>query len=195
MSLKRKKVLVNLGCGSNLVVGFTNVDNFYIPNGELPKGAYYVKADIVDLPFEKESVDYIIADQVLEHFAMKDVPKALHEMRRVLKKGGKAVIIVPDFRSAVEDWLGADTPGYYNPNIFHYYSEVIYGNQEHDGEYHKCPMTPAFLNYTLKMVGLGNNNMTMYTKDAQIPAFPGVRPSPPNARLRNAQIVVEITKE
>ncbi len=52
-----------------------------------------VKADICDLPFEKESFDLILCNHVLEHIL--DDFKAMKEIHRVLKYGGKAILQVP----------------------------------------------------------------------------------------------------
>jgi SAM-dependent methyltransferase len=52
-----------------------------------------IKADICDLPFEDASFDWILCNHVLEHIP-NDV-KAMHELFRVLKPGGKALLQVP----------------------------------------------------------------------------------------------------
>lgn len=48
-------------------------------------------------PFEDESVDIIICNQILEH--CKELFWILHEISRVLKKGGKLIIGVPNLAS------------------------------------------------------------------------------------------------
>ena len=50
-------------------------------------------ANIMDIPFEDESMDMIICNHVMEH--IEDETKALTEMRRVLKTGGIAIINAP----------------------------------------------------------------------------------------------------
>lgn len=52
-----------------------------------------VKADICNLPFEDESFDFVICNHVLEH--IEDDKKAMHEIFRVLKRGGKAILQIP----------------------------------------------------------------------------------------------------
>lgn len=52
-----------------------------------------VKADICDLPFKDNSYDTIICNHVLEH--IKDDTKAMHEIFRVLKPNGMAVLQIP----------------------------------------------------------------------------------------------------
>ena len=52
-----------------------------------------VKTDIRDLVFEDESFDFIICNHVLEH--IDDELKAMQELYRVLRKGGRAILQVP----------------------------------------------------------------------------------------------------
>ncbi|QNF34995.1 class I SAM-dependent methyltransferase [Adhaeribacter swui] len=49
------------------------------------------------LPFDNESLDIIIVNQVLEH--VKDVFWILHEITRVLKKGGHLIVGLPNLAS------------------------------------------------------------------------------------------------
>ncbi|MFS4469535.1 class I SAM-dependent methyltransferase [Maribacter sp. 2210JD10-5] len=52
-----------------------------------------VKADICKLPFEDRSFDVILCNHVLEHIP--DDTKAMHELYRILKKGGWGIFQVP----------------------------------------------------------------------------------------------------
>jgi len=52
-----------------------------------------VKADICDLPFDDNSFDVIFCNHVLEHIP--DDKKAMQELYRVLKKGGLAILQIP----------------------------------------------------------------------------------------------------
>ena len=49
--------------------------------------------DILDMPLESESFDFVIANHVLEHVS--DDLKALTEIRRVLRVGGYAILQTP----------------------------------------------------------------------------------------------------
>lgn len=185
-----KKVNVNLGCGSNMAAGFVNIDVVRPDNADKS----FKLGDARHIPMHSGSVDYIILDQVLEHIPMADIVPVLFEIRRVLKVGGRAVIIVPDFRSAIEDWQKIDHDTCFNPLVFQYLSEVIYGNQLHEGEYHKTPMTAGFLNYALNTAGMPTKKLTIHPANSPVPMYPGVRPFPPTALCRNAQLVAEVTK-
>jgi SAM-dependent methyltransferase len=52
------------------------------------------------LPFATESVDYIFSSHVLEHFRRDLAERILADAYRVLKKGGRCRICVPDLRHA-----------------------------------------------------------------------------------------------
>lgn len=52
-----------------------------------------VKADICNLPFENESFDFILCNHVLEHIP--DDTKAMKEIYRILRKGGTAILQIP----------------------------------------------------------------------------------------------------
>ena len=84
MSLK-----LNLGCGKYIHQGYINID------------LHNPKADIVHdlttpLPYETASVDGILAEHIIEHFDRRDWPGVLRDWVRVLKCGGKLIIISPD---------------------------------------------------------------------------------------------------
>ena len=51
------------------------------------------RVDILDLPFEDGSYDFVFASHVLEH--IRDDRKAIKEIRRVLRPNGMAVLPVP----------------------------------------------------------------------------------------------------
>jgi SAM-dependent methyltransferase len=58
-----------------------------------PKSGADVIGDAHELPFKDRSYDIIVANNVIEHFY--DAPKAIKEMKRVLKTGGIIYYTVP----------------------------------------------------------------------------------------------------
>lgn len=102
---------------------------------------YVLEADIIadmwDLPFEDEVVDVIFASHCLEHISKFKVHDTLKEWERVLKFGGRAQIIVPDL---VWCCLWAAR----HPNRA-WGLDVVYGNQKHEGEFHKTGFTPEIM--------------------------------------------------
>ena len=55
--------------------------------------ARLLQADVCELPLHDESVDAVVSANVLEHVA--DDERALREIARVLRRGGRAVIVIP----------------------------------------------------------------------------------------------------
>lgn len=73
---------VNYVAGDKFVLQFQNtypIDTIYI--------------DLMDIPFPDETFDFIYCSHVLEY--IRDDRKALSELYRVLRQGGKAIISVP----------------------------------------------------------------------------------------------------
>lgn len=72
-------------------------------SSDLDRHSADIEADITDLPFRDESFDLIICLHVLEH--VPDDRQGIHEMYRVLRPGGKAVVQVPPspFEETLED--------------------------------------------------------------------------------------------
>jgi SAM-dependent methyltransferase/uncharacterized protein YbaR (Trm112 family) len=59
---------------------------------QLERDAEYVVADARHLPFPDGSFDVVFSYSVLQHFGKEDALGALHEIRRVLRPGGRAVV-------------------------------------------------------------------------------------------------------
>ncbi|MGZ8763786.1 MAG: class I SAM-dependent methyltransferase, partial [Acidimicrobiia bacterium] len=88
--------------------------------GELTDGARgvgvgggQVQGDALELPFPDDSLDRIVCSEVLEHIW--DDERAISELVRVLKPGGRMAVTVPTrFPERVNwalDWHYNDTPG------------------------------------------------------------------------------------
>lgn len=62
-------------------------------SGDLDSALADVSLDVMDLPFEAESFDFLICNHVLEHVA--DDRRAMAEVQRVLRPGGWAILMCP----------------------------------------------------------------------------------------------------
>lgn len=103
------------------------------------------KADILELPFEDDSIEEIRASHVLEHIAMAEVPKALKEWLRVLKPGGKAIIIVPNFDYVARYWMTGENRIWAE--------QLVFGLQTNPGEFHKAAFNVGILRGDLEGTG------------------------------------------
>lgn len=75
------KIIVNMG------------PSRYVKADLFPADPSIEKIDMLDIPYDAESFDVILANHVLEHVA--DDHKALSELNRVLKRGGAAILQTP----------------------------------------------------------------------------------------------------
>ncbi len=189
-----KKICVNLGCGTHInkstkTEKWINIDKFVVTDSP-----DFLEGDVRQIPLESNSVDYLLCDQVLEHMAMADVYPVLCEIRRVLKPGAECIIMVPDFEGAVTQLLESNPNGAFEPAKYKWFAEVIYGNQETEGEFHRTPMTPGYLHYMLNLAGLVKHNISFWPAFGAIPQHLGMRKQSPGATLRNAQLMCTITR-
>lgn len=79
---------------------FEALDNLDYITGDIESPLAKVKMDIHEIPFEDNSLDIIFCNHVLEH--VDDDIQALNEIKRVLKKGGWAILQVPFFHPLPE---------------------------------------------------------------------------------------------
>lgn len=119
-----------LGGRDQRLQGWTNVDLHEGPNVD-------VKADVSKLPFADQIASDLYCSHILEHFPHPKTLSVLKEWRRVLKRGGKAYISVPDFDSVLRL---ANKTGFC-PWIRNY----LYGDQIYDLAFHYNCFTFASL--------------------------------------------------
>lgn len=131
---------LNLGCGDNLLDGYINVDKY--------DKAADIQADITDLPFEDNSVDKVVAYQVIEHVPYNLNDKLFAEIYRVLKPGGTAILETPDIdvvalkilqEGLTDQWVYNLVGEYYRP-----WDKDRYDDWEHNaGSIHRNPWNYA----------------------------------------------------
>lgn len=186
---KNKEIKLNLGCGIGLIAGYVNVDKFIdydelikgfktkegpLKHAYVEKGAEYVKADILHLPFKDEYADTVELHEVIEHFAMADVIPALKEIRRVMKTGGRLKLSTNNFDSLAVEWLNMVRSPSLNFEEFKGIAEEIYGNQQGEGEFHRCPMNLSFLQYCLGGAGFTQATYKLFRRNDPIPEDLGI---------------------
>ena len=99
---------LNLGSGMAPLEGYINCDLY--PSGAIVPGATEPNKDVDmvfdlrnGLPFDDDSVDEVVAIQVLEH--LEKPLTLLEEAYRVLKAGGIIDVAVPDLTIIAKEWL------------------------------------------------------------------------------------------
>lgn len=99
------KVILDLGCGEGItlekllkVYPGKNIKGIDIDRRNIEICKKYnlpvSEGDIFSLALAKESVDYCILSEVIEH--LRDYKTALIEIKRILKKEGKLIIVFPN---------------------------------------------------------------------------------------------------
>lgn len=90
---------LHLGCGTNYIKGWTNVD--------LDSPMADAHADLRNpLPYGDASVDFIFNEHFLEHITREEGITFLSECRRVLKPVGVFRVSTPDLRWLVAQYVG-----------------------------------------------------------------------------------------
>lgn len=94
--------------------------------GDLEPGLAEVQMDITDIQYDDCTFDFILCSHVLEHIPQDR--KAISELFRVLKIGGKALILVPVVTEVTEEDLSITDPDE---------RQAIYGHPDHVRNYGK----------------------------------------------------------
>lgn len=171
---------LNLGCGKNVYEGYHNID-------VNPVNPMVINCDIRKLEhYDDESVDEIILSQVLEHLNNKDLRPALKEWNRVLKKGGKIIITVPNVigtvRSFIENRLNTIGFARHYKNWSHeevvfqmiYGRADIFGDNEPEAQQHRTGFCYNRLKRFLEECGfkiIKANDTEDYTQDLEVEAI------------------------
>jgi glycosyltransferase involved in cell wall biosynthesis/predicted SAM-dependent methyltransferase len=171
---------LNLGCGDKPTPGFTNVDLYYQPGVD-----EVFSLDVV--PYADCSVDEIKCIHALEHIPRPRAERAILEWARVLKKGGKLNLKIPDLEECCRMFV--EKPAEQES----WYMHTIYGVQDHRdtknapfkdkvnfGQIHYTGFTEARLHKLLTEAGFAIDRMYKYdgyrtpslAVEAHMPAIP-----------------------
>lgn len=91
--LDRLQCILHLAPEPSLSSAFLRMKNPDYLTGDLMNPAAMVRIDVTQIPYDDGHFDAIICNHVLEH--VPDDSKAMRELCRVLKPGGRAVLQVP----------------------------------------------------------------------------------------------------
>jgi len=151
-------IRLNLGCGQDIRPGYVNVDVRNLPGVDL-----VLNLETDNLPYEDNSVDEILAKDVIEHFSFRNIEKVLREWHRVLKPEGLLTIQTPDFEQIVAKFNSGQI------KTWDELSYWLYGAQDYPENHHKAIFTKAELQRLLEHIGfevieIWNDNSNMICK-------------------------------
>ena len=148
-SIKKSPTRLNLGCGNYHIESMTNIDQF-------PHVFPDIIADVLNLPYEPDTIDEIYCGHLLEHLTWEEGQTALRHWHSILKRGGEIMLTTPDFDYLVRDYLANPTAKKMRKmNDWYIYSYV----QESP---HKYCYGPSLLKAAMTEAGFGE--VTQVTK-------------------------------
>ncbi len=150
---------LNIGCGNNILKDYINIDIRKIDGVDL-----ILDLEKQELPYDNESVDEILAYDVLEHISHNKIWDVLNDMYRVLKKGGILHIRVPD-----TDNIYLKSLKYEGIERFKMLSYWLGGGQDYPENTHKSFFTKDSLKaileyYGFKIIELWNDDSNIVCK-------------------------------
>ncbi len=124
---------LDIGCGQNPKPDYIGIDAYV-------EGGGIVKAEMWNLPYADNEIERIYSSHALEHVSKAQVIPTLKEWHRVLRPGSEAEIRVPDLEWCCNAWLEHQSNDWY--------MDILFGNQNHEGEFHKTGFTvPIMISY------------------------------------------------
>lgn len=93
------------------------------------------------LPIASDEWDGVICQFCIEHLSWRKVRQFVAEIHRVLKPGGKAIVITANTEAQVK-WIEANPGGWDGKDAFDSFSCVLFGDQDYPENAHRCWMSP-----------------------------------------------------
>jgi predicted SAM-dependent methyltransferase len=114
---------LNLGCGTDVQQGYTNID-------AVPQSPDVIQGNILSLDLEDGVADEVMSSHVVEHLTRDELDAFFQECRRLLKPGGTLVCVAPDMEAWCRAWarnqVGIDE-----------LDNLLYALQKHEYDYHR----------------------------------------------------------
>jgi len=133
-------IRLNLGCGH-----IPHPDKLNVDRRELPGVDIIASAE--NLPFKPASVDLIYAAHLLEHFPRRYLLDVLLPYwSSLLKPGGALQLVVPDAQAMLASHKRGEMS-------FDTLTEITFGKQDYDGDFHYAMYSPQTLTNLLSEAG------------------------------------------
>ena len=133
---------LNLGCGGDKRKGYVNIDIRKNVNPDM-----VLDLEKTPYPFEDESVDEILAKDIIEHFSFRNVERIVREWYRILKPNGKLIIQTPDFDEIVKAINEGRIKGWWQISYW------IFGGQDYPENTHRLIFTKPEIRKFLESIG------------------------------------------
>ena len=146
---------LNLGCGTDVQQGYTNVDLRAMP------GIDHIR-DVSDLSWiPSNTVEEIVGKDIVEHFSWRRTEEILREWHRVLAPNGKMILTLPDMKRLCERYLGINCDNAEQHKIDNaLMTMLLYGGQDYAGNYHMAGWDAESFIILLKKVEFVNISVT-----------------------------------
>lgn len=123
----KKKIKLNLACGKDIRKNFINIDSYQHKNFPLN-----IKANLSkNIPLKSNYADFVYSSHFLEHLDWLDGENFLREVYRILKKGGKIRLLIPNYEKIFRSYLRNDSnffssiEKYLNEIDYPYYKKLV----------------------------------------------------------------------
>jgi SAM-dependent methyltransferase len=130
---------LNLGCGTDIRAGYVNLDLAPLPGVDVVHDL-----DVLPLPFEDETFEEIVAQDVLEHV---DLVGVLRECHRILRPGGALRMQSPHFTSAAVHIDPTHRRGFSVQTLQFFAADGRFGSRGYYFDFHFSRMTAARITF------------------------------------------------
>lgn len=189
-------IRLNLGCGDGWhLLNWIGVDSFsaYPYKSKGDQRGFDLDWDITrGLPFKDQTVEMIFSSHFLEHLTYLESKRFLKECYRVLKKGGKIRLVVPDLDIYIDRYIKRDETFFRNEyiiggkwlgNLTDTFSQLFYSAPEFSNKCHKYCYNYENLSYRLKEAGFTrvtrSGHMSSQWSEFNQPVFDSSNPEVP----------------
>jgi len=126
---------LNLGCGTDVRPGFVNLDVAALPGVDVVHDL-----NVLPLPFEDETFEEILCQDVLEHV---DLIGVLRECHRILQPGGEIHVQSPHFTSAAVHIDPTHRRGFSIETLQFFAANGRFGSRGYYFDYHFAELSSA----------------------------------------------------